>query len=151
MAEATREDIVIKLDQIDTALEAPDADKAAILRARTPIRCISPSACRPSASATAPDRAMPFTARYASSEPTPAEIDALTGDTLLEFGAPWCGHCIAAQPAIEAALARRDVRHLKIEDGRGKPLGRSFRVKLWPTWCCCATASNARVRCVPRP
>ncbi|HEX5662635.1 hypothetical protein [Lysobacter sp. M15] len=32
MAEATREDIVIKLDQIDTALEAPDADKAAILR-----------------------------------------------------------------------------------------------------------------------
>ncbi|HEX5662634.1 MAG TPA: thioredoxin family protein [Xanthomonadaceae bacterium] len=76
---------------------------------------------------------MPFTARYASSEPTRAEIDALTGDTLLEFGAPWCGHCIAAQPAIEAALARRDVRHLKIEDGRGKPLGRSFRVKLWPT------------------
>ncbi len=32
MAEATREDIVIKLDQIDTALEAPDADKAALLR-----------------------------------------------------------------------------------------------------------------------
>jgi thioredoxin 1 len=26
-----------------------------------------------------------------------------------------------------------DVRHLKIEDGRGKPLGRSFAVKLWPT------------------
>jgi thioredoxin 1 len=25
------------------------------------------------------------------------------------------------------------VRHLKIEDGKGKPLGRSFRVKLWPT------------------
>lgn len=76
---------------------------------------------------------MTFTARYASSEPTRADIDALGGDTLLEFGAPWCGHCIAAQPAIEAALARRDVRHLKIEDGRGKPLGRSFRVKLWPT------------------
>ncbi len=26
-----------------------------------------------------------------------------------------------------------DVRHLKIEDGPGKLLGRSFRVKLWPT------------------
>jgi len=76
---------------------------------------------------------MPFTARYASTEPTRAHIDALGGDTLLEFGAPWCGYCIAAQPAIEAALAGRDVRHLKIEDGRGKPLGRSFRVKLWPT------------------
>jgi thioredoxin 1 len=25
------------------------------------------------------------------------------------------------------------VRHIWVEDGRGKPLGRSFRVKLWPT------------------
>jgi thioredoxin 1 len=25
------------------------------------------------------------------------------------------------------------VRHLKIDDGPGRPLGRSFRVKLWPT------------------
>jgi thioredoxin 1 len=25
------------------------------------------------------------------------------------------------------------VRHIKVEDGKGKPLGRSFRVKLWPT------------------
>jgi thioredoxin 1 len=34
-----------------------------------------------------------------------------------------------------AALLERnpDVRHIEIEDGKGKPLGRSFRVKLWPT------------------
>ena len=25
------------------------------------------------------------------------------------------------------------MRHLKIHDASGKPLGRSFRVKLWPT------------------
>ncbi len=25
------------------------------------------------------------------------------------------------------------VRHIKVEDGKGRPLGRSFRVKLWPT------------------
>jgi len=25
------------------------------------------------------------------------------------------------------------IQHLKIEDGKGKPLGRSFHVKLWPT------------------
>jgi thioredoxin 1 len=28
---------------------------------------------------------------------------------------------------------RADFPHIKVEDGRGKPLGRSFRVKLWPT------------------
>ncbi len=27
-----------------------------------------------------------------------------------------------------------EVRHLRIEDGPGRPLGRSFRVKLWPTY-----------------
>lgn len=26
-----------------------------------------------------------------------------------------------------------DVLHIRIADSRGKPLGRSFRVKLWPT------------------
>ena len=67
-------------------------------------------------------------------EPSRAEVDALAGPALLEFGTPWCGWCRAAQPLIGAALARHPaVRHLKIEDGRGRRLGRSFRVKLWPT------------------
>jgi len=67
-------------------------------------------------------------------EPTRAEIDALSGATVLEFGTSWCGYCRAAQPAITAALAaHRGVRHVKVEDGSGKPLGRSFGVKLWPT------------------
>jgi thioredoxin 1 len=35
---------------------------------------------------------------------------------------------------LAALLDRyREVQHIKIEDGPGKPLGRSFRVKLWPT------------------
>ena len=77
---------------------------------------------------------MSYTRSYAISEPTRVEVDALAGATVIEFGAPWCGHCIGAQPLLEAALARHpDVRHLKIEDGRGRPLGRSFRIKLWPT------------------
>lgn len=67
-------------------------------------------------------------------DPTRAEIEALTGPTVLEFGSQWCGYCQAAQADIAAALSRHPgIRHLKIEDGRGKPLGRSFGVKLWPT------------------
>lgn len=68
------------------------------------------------------------------SEPTRAEIDAGRGPLVLEFGTSWCGHCRAAQPGIEAARARHpDIPHRKVEDGPGRPLGRSFRVKLWPT------------------
>ncbi|HEY2560109.1 MAG TPA: thioredoxin family protein [Caldimonas sp.] len=71
---------------------------------------------------------------HSSHEPTRAEIDALAGATLLEFGTSWCGHCRAAQPLIAEALAsHRGIRHVKVEDSSGLPLGRSFGVKLWPT------------------
>lgn len=77
---------------------------------------------------------MPFVHAYAEREPAREEVDALAGDTVLEFGAPWCPHCIGAQPLLQAAMeARADMRHIKIEDGPGRLLGRSFRVKLWPT------------------
>ncbi|NUS38751.1 MAG: thioredoxin family protein [Lysobacter sp.] len=77
---------------------------------------------------------MPYAADYAVHEPARTEVDAERGPLVLEFGAPWCGHCQAAQAAIAEVLdAAPDIRHLKIEDGRGRPLGRSFRVKLWPT------------------
>lgn len=71
---------------------------------------------------------------YADKEPKRAEIDALPGATVLEFGNPWCGYCRRAQPLIAEAFAGHDdVRHIKVADGSGRPLGRSFRVKLWPT------------------
>jgi thioredoxin 1 len=71
---------------------------------------------------------------YAEKEPTRAEVDALAGATVLEFGTGWCGWCRGAQPLIAGAFeSHPDVRHLKIEDGPGRPLGRSYRVKLWPT------------------
>ena len=72
--------------------------------------------------------------RYADVEPARSDVDALSGATVIEFGSPWCGICRAAQPAIAGALGSHpDVRHLKIHDGPGRPLGRSFGIKLWPT------------------
>lgn len=75
-----------------------------------------------------------MTTSYSEAEPERAEVDALPGATLLEFGSPWCGHCRRAQPLIAEALAAHPgVRHLKIADASGRRLGRSFGVKLWPT------------------
>lgn len=77
---------------------------------------------------------MPYLNVYAYPEPLRSDVDALAGVTLLEFGAPWCPHCIGAQPLLAAVLAAHDdVRHLKVEDGPGRALGRSFRIKLWPS------------------
>jgi len=71
---------------------------------------------------------------YSADAPSRADVDAQQGLTLLEFGVDWCGHCQAALgPVAEALAAHPGVRHLRVEDGRGRPLGRSFGVTLWPT------------------
>jgi thioredoxin 1 len=71
---------------------------------------------------------------YAAEEPARAEIDGLEGPAVIEFGTEGCGHCRAVQPLLASALASHPrVRHIKIADGRGRRLGRSFTVKLWPT------------------
>lgn len=68
-----------------------------------------------------------------SSEPNREEVDALRGAVLLEFSVDWCPHCQAAQPLIADALQRHPaVQHIRLEDGKGKLLGRTFAVKLWP-------------------
>ena len=72
---------------------------------------------------------------YLSAEETPSreEIDRTTGLVLLEFGTEWCGHCRGLAPRVAELVGRNpQVRHIKVEDGPGRPLGRSFKVKLWP-------------------
>lgn len=81
---------------------------------------------------------MSYTKEYAEQEPTRASVNEETGLTLLEFGAYDCGFCVAVQPALVKAFDERDagapvIAHHKIADGAGRPLGRSFGIKLWPT------------------
>ncbi len=67
--------------------------------------------------------------------PSREEIDRSSGVVLLEFGTPWCGYCQAIAGHVSAQLSRRpEIRHIKVEDGAGLELGRTFRVKLWPNF-----------------
>lgn len=71
---------------------------------------------------------------YQEDQPSREDIDATTGPVALEFGANWCGICRGAKPDLDAALqAIPHVRRIKVADGKGLPLGRSFGIKLWPT------------------
>jgi len=77
---------------------------------------------------------MGFTDSFTHPEPGRAQVDALPGPVVLEFGTGWCSFCRAAQPLIASAFAAHPaVRHIKVEDGSGRRLGRSFGIKLWPT------------------
>ncbi|KUM05365.1 thioredoxin family protein [Chromobacterium subtsugae] len=72
---------------------------------------------------------------YLVDNPAPEDVAALPGLTLLEFGVDWCPHCQGAQPLLAQFLsAHPGLRHLALEDGKGKRLGRVFRVKLWPSF-----------------
>lgn len=74
-----------------------------------------------------------YNPEYSENAPSLAELSALPGIVILEFGSPWCGHCQAAQVSVQRVLANRQWPHVKIYDGKGKKLGRAFQVKLWPT------------------
>jgi thioredoxin 1 len=75
-----------------------------------------------------------MTTPYQAAQPARAEIEAQAGVVALDFGTEWCGYCRSAAPHIAAALADYPAaRHIKVEDGSGRALGRSFHIKLWPT------------------
>ena len=78
---------------------------------------------------------MAYVSTYAPEAPSREAIETMSGEVLLEFGAPGCPYCLQLQPLLQELLAVRPaVQHLKVEDGKGKRLGRSFGVKLWPNF-----------------
>lgn len=71
---------------------------------------------------------------YLDTPLTRQTVDALDQPTVLDFGANWCGYCLGASAMVQTALARHPgVQHIRVEDGPGRRLGRSFSVRLWPT------------------
>lgn len=76
------------------------------------------------------EAANPYVERQLSRE----AADARQGFTLLDFGTEWCGHCLAARAVVDAwVIQHAGIEHIRVEDGPGRALGRSFRVKLWPS------------------
>lgn len=77
---------------------------------------------------------MPFDPEYHEESPSREDVDQISGKLVLEFGANWCGHCQGLSPTVESLLTDvDDIQHVRVADGKGKRLGRSFQVKLWPT------------------
>lgn len=70
---------------------------------------------------------------YSDTPPERATLDATAGPMVVEFGSNACGWCRAALPAITAAMEASGVPHVRVQDGKGQRLGRSYQVKLWPT------------------
>ena len=78
---------------------------------------------------------MAFDDEYHESTLTREELEQLAGPVVVEFGANSCGICGGFTPQAAAAFEPySQVQHIRVEDGRGKRLGRAFGVKLWPTF-----------------
>jgi len=70
---------------------------------------------------------------YSDTAPERPELDASSGAVVVEFGSNECGYCRQALPHITEAMTSVTAQHFRIQDGKGRRLGRSFGVKLWPT------------------
>ncbi len=72
---------------------------------------------------------------YRNPGPAAEEIARWRGPLVLEFGVEDCPYCQRARPLMAQALARYPGWPLvQVEDGRGRPLGRAFQVRQWPTF-----------------
>jgi thioredoxin domain-containing protein 5 len=66
---------------------------------------------------------------------TQATTGATTGDWLIKFYAPWCGHCRQLEPVYEkvAELLNGEVNVAKVDVPQSRDLGTRFDIKGFPT------------------
>ena len=66
---------------------------------------------------------------------TQASSGATTGDWMVEFYAPWCGHCKNLAPVFEevATELKGDVNVAKVDAAKERSLGSRFEIKGFPT------------------
>nr|WP_239688547.1 thioredoxin domain-containing protein [Aquitalea magnusonii] len=71
-------------------------------------------------------------------EATAEQLASERGWLLLEFGAPWCAHCQAAQPLLAAAMqAHPQLAHRKIEDAKAAGWAAPLPSSSGPLSSCC--------------
>ena len=75
-----------------------------------------------------------YEAHWTEDPPERDLLDRSEGKILLEFGAEYCPHCQVVQELVAEKMSNNPIPHLKIADGKGRKLGRSFGVKLWPNF-----------------
>ena len=75
-----------------------------------------------------------YEAHWTENPPERDQLDRSQGKILLEFGAEYCPHCQVVQALVADKMSGNDIPHFKIADGKGRKLGRSFGVKLWPNF-----------------
>ena len=56
------------------------------------------------------------------------------GDTIVKFGAPWCGPCRAVKPTLESISSETDIKVGDVDIDDQPELAQKFNVKSVPTF-----------------